>query len=72
MKLDTNNLQQLSAVLEALQNPNHYGHAAAVEMSHEVAEAAHQERTENGRQMMQDQIDGMNEDELAAFKANTD
>jgi hypothetical protein len=41
-------------------------------MAREVAEAAHQERIENGRQMMQEQIDGMDEAELAAFRANTD
>ncbi len=64
MKLDTQNLQQLSAVLEALQNPNHYGHAQAVEMAAEVNEAAHQERVENGQKMMQDQLDNAAEDEM--------
>ena len=72
MTLDPNNIQQLSTVLEALQNPNHWGHAEAVKMAAEVAEKAHQDRIERGQKMMREQIDGMDETELAAFRRITD
>ncbi len=40
MKLDANKVQQLSTVLQALQDPNAWGHAEAVAMANEASKAA--------------------------------
>lgn len=56
-KLDQTNTAQLAAMLEALASENHPNHAIAVEMRDEFLQRAHEERVEEGRRRMQQQID---------------
>ncbi len=63
-------LNRAVSIMEILLTPNHPFHPAALEMLAMMQKEAHEERTENGRRMMQDQIDGMDEDEMASFHRN--
>ena len=63
-------LNRAVSIMEILLTPNHPFHPAALEMLEMMKKEAHEERTENGRRMMQDQIDGMDEDEMASFHRN--
>ncbi len=63
-------LNRAVSIMEILLAPNHPFHQSALEMLEMMKKEAHEERTENGRRMMQDQIDGMDEAEMASFHRN--